>query len=308
LPRPRADLTGDIMKNVLALCIVAAVFIAPVNAAIIKTGDVLEIQVLSHPEFSGEYTVNENGMIDYPMLADVAVANVSTAELMNDLTLRLARHVDNPLVLISVVERPEIAVTVLGQVMKPGLVKIFQGSTLQEAVVMAGGPTVDADLARVRIFHRDRGESSETYNLKQFLSDGNIDNMPQIKAGDVIVVLSIGQTRKIKVIGAVQKPGLFTLEDTMNIFEVIYMAGGPAEKADLSRVRRMSSQGGKSIEEVYDIQGYIDKGEMNKVPKVQEGDIIIVYSRWFDWKELLTILNNVLLIIVTIETLNQVFK
>ena len=46
---------------------------------------------------------------------------------MNELTLRLARHIDNPLVLVSIVEKPEITLTVLGQVLNPGPVKAIQG-------------------------------------------------------------------------------------------------------------------------------------------------------------------------------------
>ena len=41
---------------------------------------------------------------------------------------------------------------------------------------------------------------------------------------------------------------------------------------------------------------------MDEIPLVNEGDIIIVYSKWFDWKTLLTILNNALLFVVTIQT------
>jgi len=298
---------GICMKKICMLLLAAAV-VSQLFAAMIKAGDVLDIKVLSHPEFTGLYAVSENGTIDYPLLADATVANVSTAELMNDLTLRLARHVDNPLVLISIIEHPEISVTVLGEVLKPGPVKTLQNSTLQEAVVLSGGFTPQADLSRVKILRRDRAESPETYNIKQFLTDGTMENMPQLRNGDIVVVLTETQGRMIKVIGAVQKPGLFSLQDTMSIFEVIYMAGGPAEKADLSRVRRLSNNSGKSIEEVLDIQSYIDKGEMDKIPKIAQGDVIIVYSHWFDWKTLLSILNNTLLIIVAIQTFAGVFK
>jgi hypothetical protein len=47
---------------------------------------------------------------------------------------------------------------------------------------------------------------------------------------------------------------------------------------------------------------------MNSVPKVTEGDIIIVYAHWYDWKTVLSILNNVLLFIVTVQALSGAFK
>ena len=47
---------------------------------------------------------------------------------------------------------------------------------------------------------------------------------------------------------------------------------------------------------------------MNNVPKVAEGDVIIVYARWYDWKTVLSVLNNVLLFVVTIQAFSGVFK
>ena len=56
------------------------------------------------------------------------------------------------------------------------------------------------------------------------------------------------------------------------------------------------------------VQSYIDRGEMKSVPKVAEGDVVIVYARWYDWKTVLSVLNNVLLIIVTLQAFGGVFK
>jgi protein involved in polysaccharide export with SLBB domain len=278
-------------------------------AAVIKNGDVLDIQVVGHAAFSGRYTVNQNGTIDYALLADVVIVNSTTSELMNDLTLRLARNIDNPLVLISIVQKPEIIVTVLGQVSKPGPVVVYQGATIQEIIHGADGVIQEsADIEQVKIIHKTRQPLSEVCNLKKFLVEGDLENLPVLDAGDVVIVPAMQKTRKIKVIGAVQKPGLFTLEEKTNMFEMVYLAGGPAEKADLSRVRRLSQLGGKTTEEIIDLQAYIDKGKMDEIPTVGEGDIIIVYTKWFDGKTMLTILNNTLLVIVAIQAFAGVFK
>jgi hypothetical protein len=102
---------------------------------------------------------------------------------------------------------------------------------------------------------------------------------------------------------------MFSLKEKMNLFEVIYLAGGPSEKADLSRVRRFTKNtDGKVIEEIVDIRNYIDGGRMENIPEVNEGDVIIVYSKWLDWKTTLTVLNNTLLFIVTIQAFAGIFK
>jgi protein involved in polysaccharide export with SLBB domain len=279
------------------------------HAAIIKIGDVLDINVVDQPQFSGRFTVAATGTIDYPLLADETIVNITTSELMNHLTFRLAKHVDNPLVLISVVEKPEILVTVLGQVAKPGPIETYAGASLQEVLTAAGGPTELADVSRIKIVNEKSSDRSAIYyDLRSFLKEGNLDDMPRLNASDIVVVLARESSNQVKVIGGVRSPGFFKIEQPMSLFEAIYLAGGPAEKADLSRVRRFSTQGDKTIEEVVNVQGFIDDGQMGDIPQVNPGDVIIVYTRWFDWRTLLSILNNTLLFLVTIQAFGGVFN
>ncbi len=292
------------MKSAMMIILTACLTMA----AIIKPGDVIDIRVISHPEFSGRYKVADNGTVDYPLLADEKVINVSTSELMNDLSFRLARHVDNPLVLVSIVEKPEIVINVLGQVMNPGPVIVYQGATIQEVIQKAGGATPLADLEKIRIVYRGRSHGSEYFNLKDFLGNGQMDRLPQLGNDDAVIVLSQPKNKKVKVIGSVQKPGMFEIDEKTNVFEIIYMAGGPAEKADLSKVRRLSLEEGKTNEEIIDVQSYIDKGSMDSIPEVKQGDVILVYTRWFDWKTFMTVTNNVLLVILTVQTFAGLFK
>ncbi|MGD9201277.1 MAG: SLBB domain-containing protein [Chitinispirillia bacterium] len=288
-------------SKILFLCM--AIYIH-LNAALIKVGSVLDIQVQSHPEFSGIYTVSSSGTIEYPLLADETITDISTAELMNELTFRIAKHIENPLVLISIVEKPNIIITVLGRVEKPGPVETYLGVSLQEVIAQAGGVIKNANTDSIKIIRSGKGnQSAEYFSLKSFLKDGNIDNMPVLRPDDIVIVLSEKQTHKVKVIGAVNKPGFFDLEESINVFELIYLAGGPAEKADLSRVKRFFKSDDKTMEDVINIQAFIDKGKMDDIPVVQEGDVIIIYSKWFDWKTLLSILSNVLLFIVTIQSI-----
>lgn len=297
------------MRVITILYLILFVNMYLIEGAIIKKGDVLDIKVLDHPEFSGRYAVDEKGMIEYPLLSEETVVNISTGDLMNLLMFRLARHLENPLVIVSIVDKPEIVVTVLGQVVNPGPVKTFDGASVQEVLKNAGGPIQGvADLSRIKIIRAD-GSKEEIFNLDSFLINGDATKLPLLYSNDMVIVLGLEKSKKVKVIGAVQKPGLFKLEEKMNLFEVIYLAGGPTEKADLSRIRRFTHQkNGAVTEEILDLQGFIDKGKMENIPEVNEGDVIIVYSKWLDWKTVMTILNNTLLFIVTIQAFAGIFK
>ena len=115
------------MKKISRIAVYLMAVCVIVNAGIIRNGNVLDIQVIGHPELSGRYVVGDDGKIDYPLIADEKISDISTTELTNELTFKLARNFDNPLVLISIVENPEIEITVLGEVLKPGVVKITKG-------------------------------------------------------------------------------------------------------------------------------------------------------------------------------------
>ena len=279
------------------------------RASILQIGDVVDIRVVGHPDLSGRYTVGENGTISYPLLADEIIVNYSTSELMNDLVFRLGGHIDNPLVLVSIVDHPEITITILGQIADPGPVVVRDGATVQEVAKKAGGFLPTANLRNIKVMRKGKMDDYYDLNLEEFFVTGQMSDMPSLRNEDMIVVLSRERSRKIKVIGSVKQPGTFELDEKTNVFEMIYMAGGPTEKADLSRVRRLSSgEEGERTEEILDIQSLIDKGDMDNMPQVNEGDVILVYSRWFDWNTLLSVMNNTLLFIVVIQSFVGLFN
>ncbi|KMQ52225.1 Polysaccharide export lipoprotein [Chitinispirillum alkaliphilum] len=297
-----------IKEKVLLLVVALSGLFVHSQATIIDIGDVVDIRVVGYPELSGRYTVGNNGSITYPLLADEIIVNVTTSELMNDLVFRLAGHIEHPLVLVSIVEKPEIAITVLGQVADPGPVIVRDGASIQEVIQKAGGILPSANLERVKLLKGGRSDHFYDINLKEFFLRGEVEDMPTLNDQDVVVVLKQDINRKVKVLGAVQKPGAFELDGETNVFELIYLAGGPSENADLTRVRRLSSGvDEKTIEEVLDIQELIDKGDMDNMPQVNEGDVILVYSRWFDWKTMLSIMNNALLFIVVVQSFIGLF-
>lgn len=281
----------------------------PVSTAIIKAGDVIEISVQGHSDYSGRFTLSDGGTIDYPLLADEPVINISTSELMNHLTLRLAKYIDNPFVTIKIIDEPEISILVAGQVVNAGIIKANLGVTIQEVIKLAGGPSKNADLERIKIIHSEKPDyQAEFFNLDSFMVTGNFEQMPSLADNDRVVVLTKKQSTSVKVIGDVAKPGFYDLTEPATLFEIIYLAGGPAEKADLTRVRRIYKKDGGSSEEVVNLQAFIDNGTMDQIPSVNAGDVVIVYPKWFDWKTLMAVLQNSLLFIVTIQAFRGAFK
>jgi protein involved in polysaccharide export with SLBB domain len=127
----------------------------PTEAAVIKAGMTLNIAVKNDKDLSMMVRVNDNGTIDYPLYQDAPVTGKTTSELQDILTFKLAKVVESPLVLVSVVTETPISVYVLGQVKKPGIVQASPKASLQEVLLQAQGTTETADLQRVKLVRKN---------------------------------------------------------------------------------------------------------------------------------------------------------
>jgi len=78
-----------------------------------------------------------------------------------------------------------------GQVRKPGFYLLPDDTDLLTLLSLAGGPTGDAKLSKIRIVRpsQDNGQGEIIWvNLKKYLDTGNYDIIPVLKAGDTVVV------------------------------------------------------------------------------------------------------------------------
>ena len=78
-----------------------------------------------------------------------------------------------------------------GQVRKPGFYLLPDDTDLLTLLSLAGGPTEDAKLSKIRIVRpsQDNGQGEVIWvNMKKYLDTGNYDIIPMLKAGDTVVV------------------------------------------------------------------------------------------------------------------------
>ncbi len=270
----------------------------PAFGAVIKAGMTLNIIVKNDPQLSQIVKVQENGTLEYPLYQDVSVIDKTTSELQDILTFRLARVIESPLVLVSIVTEVPLQIYVLGQVPKPGMVSVSPRASLQEVLQAAGGPSEHADLEKVKVVHRNQGdESASYYNLQKFLTVGDLALLPTLRDGDRIIVLASKSSKYVKVLGAVSKPGFYTLNESASVFDMLYLAGGPSADANLTKVRVMGQRGGQSADFMLDLQRFIDEGGTEKLPLLSQGDVIIVYNKTLTWSKSLTVLRDIVTIV-----------
>jgi polysaccharide export outer membrane protein len=81
-----------------------------------------------------------------------------------------------------------IKVNVWGEVLKPGIVEVPDNTNLLSLISMAGGPTENAKLSRVKIVRNFYENKIFTVNVRDCVRDGKAEQIPLIKPGDTVIV------------------------------------------------------------------------------------------------------------------------
>lgn len=151
-------------------------------------GDEVEISVFEEEDLSGEFQVQEDGSIDYPLVGRVQVKGMTQSELQSKLEELLKDgYLVNPQVRVKVMERGNLEVSVLGEVQKPGTFPFKEGLTIIQAVSDAGGTTDLANERKVRLT-RKTTEGTKTFeiSLKQITAGKRRNEL--LQPGDIVYV------------------------------------------------------------------------------------------------------------------------
>jgi polysaccharide export outer membrane protein len=135
----------------------------PPAAYRLAPGDRVRITTFGEERFSGEFTVDQQGRIQFPLLGDVPAAGLRADEFRTALTQALAGKVlRNPSVAVDLTGvRP---VYILGEVNRPGEFPYAEGLSVYALVAKAGGFTLGANQQRVAIRHLG-ADSERAYRL-----------------------------------------------------------------------------------------------------------------------------------------------
>jgi len=157
-----------------------------------------------------------------------------------------AEILKSPQVSVLIIDYASQGVSVLGEVLKPGIYPLLTSRRLLDLISQAGGVTPTAGRT-ITITHRDHPLEPTTIVLSRDPrrnTASNIDIIP----GDTIVVAKAGV---VYVVGAVGKPGGFTMDanDGLTILQAIALAEGPKTDAamDKSKLIRQTPNGPSEI-------------------------------------------------------------
>jgi polysaccharide export outer membrane protein len=244
---------------------------------VIGPEDVLDISVFGVPELSESVRVANDGTISLPLLGHVEAAGCTTRQLRQALESRYGEdYLQDPQINIFVKEFHSDPVSVIGAVEKPGLYHLVGPRSLIEVLSMAGGLAKrDSAYAGPTVYVTRKGGFSKLelaegmrlvapnkleINLRKLIYSEQNELDIQIQPLDVI---SVSKADIIYVIGAVQKPGGFVLEDRdkVTVLQALALAEGLQGTAAKKHARIIrTSEDGTRVEIPLDI-GKVLKGE-----------------------------------------------
>jgi len=160
----------------------------PNTAYVLRSGDVVTINVFQEPDLTVEETaIDATGNLYLPLVGAVVADGRTQAELSQEIEQAYASYLRYPRVAVIVKQALSNAVSVEGEVEQPGVYPILPGSTLLTSMALARSPTRTAKLDQVLVFRTVNGQRmGARFDLTEIRS-GNAPD-PQIQPGDVIVV------------------------------------------------------------------------------------------------------------------------
>jgi polysaccharide export outer membrane protein len=121
------------------LCLYSLPIWGEVEEYILQPGDVISVNVVEHPEFSGRHKIRPDGRINYPVIGEVDVATLTCAQLVKIMQGKLSSYVNNPVVSVSIEAYYANKIYVIGAVTRGGEYQIYEPIDLMKVIAMCGG-------------------------------------------------------------------------------------------------------------------------------------------------------------------------
>ncbi|HET8924036.1 MAG TPA: polysaccharide biosynthesis/export family protein [Candidatus Acidoferrum sp.] len=198
--------------------------------------DVLLVTVADALEFGGKFRVNDGGLIEIPGISSpIHAEGLSALELSHEIrkTLLEAKQLRDPRVSVFVEEYHGSTISVLGAVNKPAVYSLQKRTTVLKALSMASGTLPNAGSTVTIVRGRASAEATGTpVGSVQIIDMGRLVK-GEDSAANVEVrnedVLSVSAAQVVYVVGAVTKPGGFTMSNPsegISVVQAIALAEG----------------------------------------------------------------------------------
>jgi len=236
------------MKRIYACLLAMTLAIYAISAMAADTplgaGDALKISVFENPDLSLETKISEAGSITFPLIGDVNIGGLSTAEAEKKISGMLTGggFLRKAEVNIMVTELQSQQVSVLGQVLHPGRYPVAGKRSVTDMLAMAGGVGPEGGDTATVVRTRNGKTTKQVVNLVQMIQSADMKSNLELVNGDVVFV---DRAPKFYIYGEVQHPGGYKLEQNMTVVQALSVGGGltPRGTERGIRIKRRDAKG-----------------------------------------------------------------
>jgi polysaccharide biosynthesis/export protein len=156
---------------------------------VLGCGDAIKVTVWRHEEASTDAVIAPDGKISLPLIGEVSAAGLTVDELKNELNKRYQEFINEPHVTVTVREINSLKIYVIGEVGRPGELKLNSTTDVLQAISLAGGFTMYANKSNIKIIRKEGDKKIKiNFNYNEVVKGKNLAQNIPLKAGDVIVV------------------------------------------------------------------------------------------------------------------------
>ena len=234
-------------------------------------GDSVSLHVFGQPDMDGVLVVADDGTIRVPLIGAVQVKGIPTQEAAKRIEklFKDGGYFVNPHVGLTMTQSLSQRVSVLGEVRTPGRYAVDSRTSVVDLLAQAGGETEVASNT-VYILHTDSSGKINRYpvNLRE-LTNGAAPTSAQplhLLGGDSLFV---PKAEQFYILGEVQRPGMYKIEDQLTVIKAVSLAGGVTAKGSARRIE-VKHAGRNGSEPVISKAGPNDFVEPDDVIRVKE--------------------------------------
>lgn len=229
---------------------------------VLGVGDVIEVTLVGRTDFQARVQVQADGTARLPLIGDVRAVDRTVLQFRDDVHRALIDGGFYTSVQVAVVVATYASryVTVLGEVVTPGLVPVDRAYHVSEILARVGGtrPTGADEI----VIRRETGE--EITLIIRDVAIGGAEADPIVNPGDKLFVAAAAQ---YFIYGQVNAPGSYKVERSMSLRMALARGGGLTQLGSESRVKVFRDG--------------VELRKFDPAAPIKGGDVIVVGERFF---------------------------
>lgn len=271
-------------------------------------GDSIRVELFNVPEYSREYRVLVNGIVNLYLVGPLSVRGMTPLQAQAAIAAKYAPIVEQPRVDVTLLAARPVRVAIAGEITRPGTYALStqeSGSfpTLTQLIQQAGGITQAANSRKITVRRPQAGGNFLTIqaNLWELTQTGDMRQDLTLRDGDTVVIptnseINLAESAQlatanfatdskkalnVTVVGEVMRPGPIVLASTTGglptLSQAIQQSGGITALANVREVEvRRSTRSGTTQTKRLNLWELLSSGDATQDLVLQQGDTIVI--------------------------------